>query len=129
MANLNRVQLIGRLARDPEVRYIPSGAQVVSFSMAVDRVWKGQDGERKQATEWFQLEAWGRLGEICQQYLKKGSLAYVEGELRNDQWVDDKGEKRSRTKINNNAFKLLDPRRHDEPPPPPLEEPAIVEPF
>lgn len=129
MANLNRVQLIGRLGRDPEVRYTPNGSQVVSFSLAVDRVWKGQDGERKQATEWFNLEAWGRLGELSQQYLKKGHLAYVEGELRNDQWTDDKGEKHSRMKVHMNGLQFPEPRRQDEPPPPPLEEPAVEEPF
>ena len=129
MANLNRVQLIGRLGRDPEVRYTPNGTQVVSFARAVDRIWKGQDGERQQATERLHVEAWGHLAEISQQYLKKGHLAYVEGELRNDQWVDDKGEKRSRMKIHMTGLQFLEPRRQGEPPPPPMEEPATEEPF
>ncbi len=128
MAGLNRVQLIGRLGRDPDVRYTPSGAQVASFSMAVDRFWKGPDGERKQATEWFQIEAWGRLGEIAQQYLKKGHLTYIEGELRTDQWLDEKGEKRWRTKVHMTGLQMLEPRRQDEPPPP-LDEPPAEEPF
>lgn len=88
MPSLNRVELMGYLGRDPEVRFTPTGKKVTTFSMAVDRVWKDANGQRQMATDWFQVEAWGRLGEICQGYLKKGRLVYVEGRLRTDQWQD-----------------------------------------
>jgi len=91
MASLNKVQLIGYLGKDPETRLTSKGAGVCSFSVAVGRRWRGADGEQKEATEWFNVNAWGKLGEICQQYLNKGRLVYIEGRLQTDQYeVDDK---------------------------------------
>lgn len=117
MASWNRVQLMGRLGRDPEVRYTPKGTPITKFNLAVDRYWKGQDGERNEATDWFTIEAWGRLGEICQEYLHKGSLVFVEGELRIDQWENDKGERQSRPKIQLRGMQMLDGRRGNGEPP------------
>ncbi len=117
MASWNRVQLMGRLGRDPEVRYTPKGTPITKFNLAVDRYWKGQDGERNEATDWFSIEAWGRLGEICQEYLHKGSLVFVEGELRIDQWENDKGERQSRPKIQLRGMQMLDGRRGNGEPP------------
>jgi len=77
MPALNRVQLIGNLGKDPETRYTPSGKKVCSFSLAVDRRWKTSEGEIKESTDWFNIEAWGRLGETCQEFLSKGRLVYV----------------------------------------------------
>ena len=97
MPALNRVQLIGRLGKDPESRYTPTGKQVTTFSIAVSNRWKSK-GETKEYTEWINVEAWGRLGEICQEYLKKGSLVYIEGRLKTDRY-EDKGETKYFTKV------------------------------
>ncbi|HEY63699.1 MAG TPA: single-stranded DNA-binding protein [Caldilineae bacterium] len=108
MPGLNKVQLIGRLGRDPDVRMTPNGRKVVQFNIAVNRSWTGDDGERREVTDWFTIEAWGRLGDICEQYLSKGRLVYVEGRLQIDRWEDDKGETRSRTKIVAQEMQMLD---------------------
>ena len=112
MADWNRVQLIGRLGRDPEVRYTAKGTPLTMFSMAVRRTWTGPNGERNEETDWFNIEAWARLGEICQEYLHKGSLVFIEGEMRIDQWENDKGEKQSRPKIFLRDMQMLDGRRN-----------------
>ena len=117
MANWNRVQLIGRLGHDPEVRYTPKGTPSTRFNMAVSRAWKSQEGERKEETDWFSVDAWGRLGEICQEYLHKGSLVFIEGEIRIDQWENDKGERQSRPKIFLRGMQMLDGRRNGGEPP------------
>jgi single-strand DNA-binding protein len=91
MPGLNKVQLIGNLGKDPETRFTPQGTSVCSFSVAVNRSWRGSDGEQKEATDWFNIDAWGKLGEICQKYLGKGQLVYIEGRLQTDRYeVDDK---------------------------------------
>ena len=98
MPALNRVQLIGRLGKDPESKFTPSGKKVVHFSVAVSERWKSREGEAKEYTEWVNVEAWDRLGEVCQEYLKKGSLAYIEGRLKTDKY-EDKGGTRYFTKV------------------------------
>jgi single-strand DNA-binding protein len=113
MPALNRVQLIGRLGKDPEGRYTPTGKQVVSFSLAVSNRWKAQ-GEAKEYTEWINVEAWGRLGEVCQEYLKKGSLVYLEGRLKTDRY-EDKGEQKYFTKVVALMMQMLDKKPADEP--------------
>lgn len=117
MADWNRVQLIGRLGQDPEVRYTPKGTPLTKFRMAVNRYWKGQNGERNVETDWFSIEAWDRLGQFCQEYLHKGSLVFVEGELHIDQWENDKGERQSRPKIVMRGVQMLDGRRNGGEPP------------
>ena len=114
MPALNRVQLIGRLGKDPEARFTPTGKQVTHFSLAVSNRWKNAEGETKEYTEWVNIEAWGRLGEICQQYLHKGSLAYIEGRLRTDR-VEDKGETKYYTKIVALSMQMLDKKPAEEP--------------
>ena len=108
MPALNKVQLIGRLGHDPDVRTTPNGRKVAQFNIAVNRTWTGSDGERREATDWFTVEAWGKLGDICEQYLSKGRLVYVEGRLQIDRWEDDKGETRSRAKIVAQEMQMLD---------------------
>ncbi len=112
MPALNRVQLIGRLGRDPETRYTPTGSKLCQFSVAVSRRWKDQEGESKETTDWFNIEAWGRLGEICGQYLKKGRLVYVEGRLQTDRY-EHEGETRYFTKVIARQVQMLD-RKPDE---------------
>jgi single-strand DNA-binding protein len=113
MPALNRVQLIGYLGRDPESKYTPTGKKVAHFSIAVTNRWKS-GGETKEYTEWVNVEAWGRLGEICQEYLKKGSLVYLEGRLKTDKY-EDKGETKYYTKVVALAMQMLDRKPSDEP--------------
>src|SRR5215216_189843 len=97
MPALNRVQLIGRLGKDPEGKFTPTGKRVAHFSVAISNHWKSKEGEAKEYTEWVNVEAWGRLGEVCQEYLKKGSLVFIEGRLKTDKY-EDKGETKYFTK-------------------------------
>ena len=114
MPALNRVQLIGRLGKDPEGRFTPTGRKVTSFSLAVDNRWKSADGEPKQSTDWFNIEVWGRLAEICDEYLHKGSLIYVEGRLRIDRY-EDEGQTKYFTKIVATTMQMLDKKGAEEP--------------
>jgi single-strand DNA-binding protein len=121
MPSLNRVQLIGRLGRDPETRFTSKGTKVCQFSIAVDRHWRSSEGEAKERTDWFNVEAWGRLGEICQEYLGKGRLVYIEGRLQTDQYEKD-GEKHYRTKVVAATMQMLDRKPEEEEPVPPSPE-------
>jgi len=114
MPTLNRVQLIGRLGRDPESKFTPTGKKVTHFSLAVSNHWKDKNGETKESTDWVNIEAWGRLGEVCQEYLKKGSLIFLEGRLKTDKY-EDKGETRYFTKVVVQTLQFLDKRPADEP--------------
>ncbi|HLF91461.1 MAG TPA: single-stranded DNA-binding protein [Anaerolineales bacterium] len=113
MAGLNRIQLIGNLGKDPETRFTPKGSKVCTFSVAVNRRWKSGDGAPKEATDWFNIEAWGRLGEICQQYLHKGSRIYLEGRLETTKYEQD-GETRYFTKVVANQMIMLERRAGEE---------------
>jgi single-strand DNA-binding protein len=115
MPTLNRVQLIGRLGKDPESRFTPTGKNVATFSLAVSERWKGADGESKEATEWVNVEAWGRLGEICQQYLHKGRLVFIEGRLKTDKYEDKGGETKYFTKVVATSMQMLDRKPEEEP--------------
>jgi single-strand DNA-binding protein len=114
MPTLNRIQLIGRLGKDPESKFTPTGKKVTHFSLAVSNRWKDKNGETKESTEWVNIEAWGRLGEICQEYLKKGSLIFLEGRLKTEKY-EDKGETRYYTKVVAQTLQFLDKRPADEP--------------
>src|SRR5688572_33076455 len=114
MPALNRVQLIGRLGKDPESKFTPTGKKVTHFSLAVSQRWKSS-GEMKEFTEWVNIEAWGRLGEVCQEYLKKGSLVYLEGRLKTEKYDDKSGDTRYFTKIVALGLQFLDKKDKDEP--------------
>ena len=114
MPALNRVQLIGRLGKDPESKYTPTGKKVAHFSVAVSNRWKASDGESREYTEWVNVEAWGRLGEVCQEYLKKGSLVYIEGRLKTDRYEND-GDTRYYTKVVSLSMQMLDRKPNEEP--------------
>jgi single-strand DNA-binding protein len=109
MPSLNRVQLIGYLGKDPESRFTTTGKKVCSFSMAVSHRWSTADGENKEATEWFNIEAWGSLGEFAQSYLAKGRLVFVEGRFQTDRY-EHEGESRTRTKVVASQVQALDRR-------------------
>lgn len=114
MPALNRVQLIGNLGKEPESKFTPTGKKVAHFRLAVNNRWKSGDGETKEYTEWINIEAWGRLGEICQQYLKKGSLVYIEGRLKTETYASE-GETKYFTKVVALAMQMLDRKPSDEP--------------
>jgi single-strand DNA-binding protein len=96
---VNKVILVGNLGKDPETSYTPSGQSVTKFTMATSRSYKDKSGELKEETEWHNIVAWGRTGEICQQYLTKGNQAYVEGRIQSRTWEDKEGKKRYNTDI------------------------------
>ena len=114
MANLNKVMLIGRLTRDPEMRYTPSGQPLTSFSIATNRYGAGNEGEKREFTDYHNIVAWniGRrnLAEIVAQYTRKGSLVYVEGRLQTRSWEGQDGQKRRATEVVANDVQFLDSR-------------------
>jgi len=122
MPALNKVQLIGYLGKDPESRTTPTGKKLSQFSLAVTRRWKS-GSESKEATDWFNVEVWGRLGEVSQQYLKKGSLVYLEGRLQTDRYEDKGGEIKYFTKVVASVLQFLDRKPAEEP----MVEPGVAE--
>lgn len=106
MPSLNRVQLIGYLGREPDTRVTQSGKKVCHFRLAVTR--RGSD-----EPDWFRIQAWGKLGEVCQQYLAKGRLVFIEGDLHTDRWLDEKHETQYRTYVIARGMQMLD-RKPDE---------------
>ena len=112
MASVNKWIGIGNLGRDPETRYTASGEAICNFSIACTESWKDkQTGERKEMTEWVRISAFGKLAEICGQYLKKGSQVYVEGSLRTRKWTDKDGQERYTTEIRCDDMKMLGSRQ------------------
>jgi single-strand DNA-binding protein len=98
--SVNKVILVGRLGRDPELKYTASGTPFCRFSMATDDSWNDKGtGERQERTEWHNIVAWDRLAEICNQYLTKGRLVYIEGSLQTREWDDQEGNKKKMTEI------------------------------
>jgi len=106
--SVNKVILVGRLGRDPELKYTGSGTPFCRFSMATDEVWNDKtSGERQEKTEWHNIVVWDRLAEICNQYLAKGRLVYIEGSLQTREWDDQDGNKRKTTEIRAREMVLL----------------------
>ena len=113
-SSVNKVILIGRLGKDPEIRSTPGGTTVAKFTIATDERFTDRNGEKQERTEWHNIVAWSKLAEICGQYLKKGKLVYIEGSLRTDSWDDkETGQKRYRTEIVAQNMQMLD-RKGDE---------------
>ena len=116
MAGINKVILIGRLGRDPEVRYTPDGTAVANFSIATSTEWNDKGtGERKEKTEWHRIVAWRKLGEICGEYLSKGRQVYVEGRLQTREWEDRDGNKRYTTEVVATDIQFLGTRESSGP--------------
>lgn len=113
MPALNKVQLIGRLGKDPSVRFTPKGTPYTNFTVAVSRRWRNKEGELQEQTEWVNIEAWGRTGENCEKYLHKGSLVYLEGQLRTDRY-EHEGETRYFTKVVVRNMQMLERREVEE---------------
>jgi single-strand DNA-binding protein len=122
MGTVNKVILVGRLGQDPELKYTPSGAAVTNFSVATNEVWKDDQGNKKDRTEWHRVVLWRRLAEIAGEYLKKGSRVYLEGKLQTRSWEDKDGIKRYTTEVIANIMTMLDTKaeggRVAAPPPP-----------
>ena len=108
--SLNKVQLIGNLTRDPELRYTPSGAAVCTIGLATNRQWVTESGEKKEDAEFHRLVAWNKLAEICSQLLKKGRKIYVEGRLQTRSWQGQDGAQKQTTEIVINDMIILDPK-------------------
>jgi len=112
--SVNKVILIGRLGRDPELKYTPSGAPVAKFSLATDESFKDKSGEKQDRTEWHNIVAWNKLAEICGEYLTKGKLVYIEGSIRSRQWQDQAGNKRTSYEIIANQMQMLGSKADSE---------------
>lgn len=97
--SVNKVILLGRLGQNPEVRYTPSGAPVANFSVATNEAWTDKSGQKQERTEWHKVVVWGKLAELCNQYLTKGRQVYVEGRLQTRQWQDKENQTRYTTEI------------------------------
>ena len=113
MANLNKVTLIGRLGQDPEIRYTQSGNAVANATMATNDYWTDKQGEKQERTEWHSLVFWGKLADLAQSYLKKGSQVYVEGRLQTRDWEDQQGQKHFKTEVVATTIQFLDSRISD----------------
>ncbi|MBI4164760.1 MAG: single-stranded DNA-binding protein [Acidobacteria bacterium] len=114
--SVNKVILIGRLGKDPELKYTPNGTPVAKFSLATDEVFKDQSGEQQRRTEWHNIVAWKRLAEICGEYLTKGKQVYIEGSIRSRQWEDQSGNKRTGYDIVAREMKMLGSKADSERP-------------
>lgn len=108
MSNLNKVMLIGRVGRDPEVRYTKSGQVVADLRMATNEFWKDKSGQRQERTEWHSIVLWGQQAEFAQNYIKKGRLIFVEGRLQTRDWTDQQNVKHFKTEVVANTVQLLD---------------------
>ena len=119
MASVNKVILVGNLGRDPEMRYMPSGDAIASFSVATTDTWKDKSGAKQERTEWHRISMFGKQAEIAGQYLKKGSSVYIEGRLQTRKWTDKEGQERQTTEVvadrmqmlggrGGNAFEVMD---------------------
>ena len=117
--SLNKVMLIGRLGKDPELRYTQSGNPVANFRMATDESYRGKDGNMVEQTEWHTIVAWGKTGEVCANYLHKGSLVYIEGKLQTRKWQDKQGQDRWTTEIVANRMQFLESKGQSAGGPPP----------
>lgn len=110
MASLNKVMLIGRLTRDPELRYLPSGTPVADLGIAINRDYTDREGEKRSDTLFVDVAAWAKQAEICDKFLTKGSLVFIEGRLQLDAWETPQGEKRSRLRVVAERVQFLDLR-------------------
>jgi len=112
---INKAILIGRLGKDPETRSTAGGQTVARFSIATDEKFTDRNGEKQERTEWHNIVAWGKLAEICGQYLRKGKLVYIDGSIRTDSWEDkETGQKKYKTEIVAQNMKMLEKRGEDE---------------
>ncbi len=105
--SVNKVILVGRLGQNPEVRYTPSGAAVTNFSVATNESWVDKSGQKQERTEWHKVVVWGKLAELCSQYLAKGRQVYLEGRLQTRQWQDKDGQTKYTTEVQAQTVQFL----------------------
>jgi len=105
--SVNKVILLGRLGQNPEVRHTPSGASVANFSLATNETWMDKNGQKQERTEWHRIVVWGKLADLCGQYLTKGRQAYVEGRLQTRQWQDKDGQTKYTTEVQAQTVQFL----------------------
>lgn len=105
--SVNKVILIGRLGQNPEVRYTPSGAGVANFSVATNESWTDKSGQKQERTEWHKVVVWGKLAELCGQYLAKGRQVYLEGRLQTREWKDKEGQTKYTTEVQAQSVQFL----------------------
>ena len=105
--SVNKVILVGRLGQNPEVRYTPSGSAVANFSVATNEAWTDKSGQKQERTEWHRVVVWGKLAELCNQYLQKGRQCYVEGRLQTREWADKDGVKKYSTEVQAQTVQFL----------------------
>src|SRR6201999_1200386 len=105
--SVNKVILVGRLGQNPEVRYTPSGAAVANFSIATNESWTDKSGQKQERTEWHRIVVWGKLAELCSQYLSKGRQAYIEGRLQTREWQDKDAVKKCPTEVQAQTLQFL----------------------
>lgn len=115
MPSLNKITIIGNVGSEPEMRFTPSGKPVTSFSIATNRAYTTPEGERKQETEWFNVVAWDRLAEQCNQFLAKGRLVYADGRIHTRTWQGQDGQQHSRMEVIANRVIFLDRRSSTSP--------------
>lgn len=130
MSGVNKAIILGRLGKDPEVKYTPSGTAVANFSVATSEKWKGKDGKEQERTEWHRIVVWQKLAELCGEYLVKGAQAYIEGRIQTRDWEDKDGVKRYVTEIVADKIQFLGSKTSSSRPPAPTEPgapPAEVE--
>jgi len=108
--SVNKVIILGRLGQNPEMKYTPSGAGVCNFSVATSENWTDKSGQKQERTEWHRIVVWGKLAELCNQYLAKGRQVYLEGRLQTRQWEDKQGQKRYTTEINASTIQFIGAR-------------------
>lgn len=115
MSSVNKATILGNLGRDPEIRFMPGGEAVANLSIATSETWKDKNsGEKKEATEWHRVVFFGKVAELCQKYLAKGSKVYIEGMIKTRKWDDDKGVTRYSTEIMGREIKFLSPTSESE---------------
>jgi len=107
MSGVNKAIIVGFLGKDPEVRYTKGGTAVASFSVATSEKWTNKEGQKETKTEWHRIVAWGKLGEICGEYLSKGKQVYIEGRLQTREWEDNDGNKKQTTEIVASTMTML----------------------
>lgn len=126
MGSLNKVSLLGNIGKDPETRYTAEGEAVCNFSIATSESWKNKAGEKQEKTEWHRLSFWGKLGEVAQEYLRKGNPVYVEGSIRSREYTDKEGIKRFAYEIRGDKLVLLGSKsdREESGDPKPMNAPS-----
>jgi len=121
MASVNRVTIIGNMGKDPDMRFLPSGEAVATFSIATTETWKDKQGGKQERTDWHRVEFIGRTAEVCGEYLKKGAPVYIEGRIQYDKWTDKDGVEKTMTKIRGDRMQMLggksDGERRSQPEP------------